>query len=111
MSRVPVWWSMIPTTMNSAALNAACATSSAQPAASRRGGARAEQHDEQAELADRAEGEEQLEVVLAEGAEPAEDEGAAAARGRAAARGPSANIGANRATRNTPAVTIVAEWR
>ena len=32
MSRVPVAWSMMPTTMNSAALNNACAHSSARPA-------------------------------------------------------------------------------
>ena len=32
MSRVPVVWSMMPTTMNSAALNMACAHSSASPA-------------------------------------------------------------------------------
>ena len=32
MSRVPVAWSMMPTTMNSAALNIACAHSMASPA-------------------------------------------------------------------------------
>ena len=35
MSRVPVAWSMMPTTMNSAALNMACAHSMASPASIR----------------------------------------------------------------------------
>ncbi|CAM5741963.1 hypothetical protein SHIRM173S_02197 [Streptomyces hirsutus] len=32
MSRVPVWWSTIPTDRNSADLNAACASSITSPA-------------------------------------------------------------------------------
>ena len=72
MSRVPVWWSTMPTTMNSAALNAAWATSSTQPAVVAAGVPAPNRIIMQAELADGAEREQQLEVVLAQRAEAAE---------------------------------------
>ena len=61
-----VWWSTMPTTMNAIALNRAWARSRRMPGLRRRWRPGAEQHDEEAELAHRAEGEEQLEVVLAQ---------------------------------------------
>ena len=63
-SRVPVWWSTIPTTMNRVALNSACATSIARPAsAAARVPTLSDDHEE-TELADRAVGEQQLQVEL-----------------------------------------------
>ncbi len=48
MSRVPAWWSTMPTTMNSAALNRPWAISRAQPATVASGSPEPEQHDEEA---------------------------------------------------------------
>ncbi len=72
-SRVPRWWSTMPTTMKAAALKAPWASSITQPAVVGRRSAPAEHGDHQPELADRAEGEEQLEVVLAQRPQPAAD--------------------------------------
>ena len=80
MSRVPVWWSMIPTTMNSVALNSGVRDEQHPPRGRRGGRAGAEQDHEQAELADRAERQEQLQVVLAKRSQPAEHQGAATRR-------------------------------
>ena len=56
---------MTPTTMNRAALNKACAHSIARPASIRSCPPPPTMHGDQAELADGAEGQDQLEVVLA----------------------------------------------
>ena len=113
MSRVPVWWSMIPTTMKSVALNAAWATSSIQPAVVAAGVPGAEQDHHEAELADGAEREEQLEVVLAQGAQAAEHHRGAAdgEHERPPAAGGRRTPGRSGPIRYTPAVTIVAECR
>ena len=63
MSRVPVFLSMMPTTRKSVALNAACATSTAERDA---GETDADQGDHEAQLTDGPVREEQLQVVLAQ---------------------------------------------
>ena len=113
MSRVPVWWSMIPTTMKSARLERGMGDEE-HPAGGRGvGRARTEQDHHQAELAHRAEREEQLQVVLTESAQAAEQQGGAAHREdqRPPEAAASANAGAKRPIRYTPAVTMVAECR
>ena len=67
------WWSTMPTTMNVAALKAPWASSRMQPAMSADGRAPSEHRDHEAELADGAVGEQQLEIGLAEGAQPTAD--------------------------------------
>ena len=114
MSRVPVWWSTMPTTMNSAALNDARGRAGGRtPAAVAAGVPDAEQHHQEAELADRAVGEQQLEVVLAQRAQAAghhrDERPTVRTSGRQTPR--RRTPGANRATRYTPAFTIVAECR
>ena len=75
MSRVPVAWSMMPTTMNSAALNMACAHNIANPASIRVAATDADHQGDEPELADRAERQDQLEVVLAHGAPAGQQHG------------------------------------
>ena len=87
-SRVPVAWSTTPTTRNSAALNSACATSMRQRPRARSPACRARRADEEAELADRAVREQQLEVVLPQRAPAAEQHGRRSRARRRSARQP-----------------------
>ena len=64
---------MMPTTMNNAALKTAWAKSSKLTATAASGRARAGDDEHEAELADRTEGEQQLQVVLAQRPQAAGD--------------------------------------
>ena len=72
-SRVPVAWSMTPTVRKSVDLNSACAMVIDQPGRGELLAAGADEHHEEAELADRAEREQQLQVGLAERAVAADE--------------------------------------
>ena len=100
-SRVPALWSTMPTTRNSVALNSAWRDQQGEPAERGRPGADAHQHDEEAQLADGAVGQQHLDVVLPQRPPAAEQHRgraeASAAPGRQA--GVPANTGASTATR------------
>ena len=113
MSRVPVSWSMMPAAMNSDALKVAWFMMWKIAATAAERAVEAEQQRDQAEMADGRIGEQPLQVVL-------EDRDVGAEQQRARARptptiqnqaSVPASTGHSRASRNTPAFTMVAECR
>ena len=113
MSRVPASWSMMPAAMNSDALKVAWFMMWKIAATAASGVPSPEQQHHQADMADGRIGQESLEVLLEQRQERPDQE-----RGRARSRSTirttyswPAITGHSRASRNTPAFTIVAECR
>ena len=113
MSRVPVSWSMMPAAMNSEALKVAWLRMWNTAATAPTAACQPEQQGDQPEVADGRVGEQPLQVVLEERHVGAEDQRRQAdrARPRLEQHRVPASTGYSRASRKTPAFTIVAECR
>ena len=113
MSRVPVSWSMMPAAMNSDALKVAWFMMWKIAATMASGLSRPSSTRDQPEMADGRIGEQPLQVVLEDREEGAEQK-RASGRPRPTIQNQAsvpASAGQRRASRNTPAFTIVAECR